>query len=319
MIVSSPQMNGFSPGSMKVDPGHPSSSDWRARAHELASQELDFIYNPTFRSATEGERIMAALPARVDAREHQWKPGRGLPNHLARLCEAKLLKPAEETALFRRLNYSKFAADRLRRKLNLSRPSHKVVAQLEQLLNQAHWDRDRIVQANLRLVVSIAKKFASAKYSFDDLLSEGIGSLLRAVEKFDYDRGFRFSTYATQAIRRTLVRQVQTLQREGTRFVSSDPLLLADQHDETTDPVASQARWENLRSNLRRLLARLEPRDRSIIRRRFGLDQQAEVQTLQSIAAELGVCKERVRQLETRAIDRLRTLAAKIQLAPPEE
>jgi RNA polymerase primary sigma factor len=316
MISLAPPPSGASTQSSAQ--GANSAIEWRSLARQLAAQELEFIYNPDFRSPAEGRKILNALPTQIDPLEQQWQPGRGLPTHLARLCEAKLLKPDEEKALFRRLNYCKYAADRLRRKLNVSRPSHKQIAQIQDLLTQAHQDRDRIVRANLRLVISIAKKFANSRVGFDDLLSEGIGSLLRAVEKFDYDRGFRFSTYATQAIRRTLVRHLQTAQRDATRFVSADTLTFADQHDDAADPHLIQTRWENLRGNLRRLLARLEPRDRSIIRRRFGLDQQAEVQTLQSLAAELGVCKERVRQLEARAIDRLRALAAKVHLEPPE-
>ncbi|WP_425616108.1 sigma-70 family RNA polymerase sigma factor [Anatilimnocola sp. NA78] len=291
----------------------------RKVAHQLASQETDFISNATFRSAREGKQIMDALPLDVDPREQQWQPGKGMPVHLSRLCEAKLLKPAEEAALFRRLNFCKFEADRLRRKLNLRKPSREHIAQIEALHRQAKVDRDRIVRANLRLVISIAKKFSSPRVPFDDLLSEGIGSLLRAVEKFDYDRGFRFSTYATQAIRRTLCRHMQTAQRDGIRFVNADAQLFEARCEETSDPVQTEARWEDLRKNLRRLLNRLDPRERAIIRRRFGLDHEADVQTLQSLAEELGVCKERVRQLEMRAIAKLRSLAEQIKLAPPED
>ncbi|QDU31068.1 RNA polymerase sigma factor SigA2 [Anatilimnocola aggregata] len=292
---------------------------WREAAHQLAALEPEFMYNAAFRSPRHGREIMAALPLEVDPREQQWQPGKGMPVHLARLCEAKLLKPAEEVALFRRMNYCKYEADRLRRKLNPQRPNRELVHQIEACLLQAKADRDRIVRANLRLVVSIAKKFANPRLAFDDLLSEGIGSLLRAAEKFDYDRGFRFSTYATQAVRRTLCRYLQNSQRDDRRFVNADALLFEDQHEEQTDPALTESRWEDLRRNLKRLLARLDPRERAIIRRRFGLDEQAEVQTLQSLAEELGVCKERVRQLEMRAISKLRTLAEKVKLAPPEE
>jgi len=293
--------------------------EWIRRAHQLASQETEFIFNAAFRGVRAARQIMDALPREVDTREQHWQPGKGMPVHLARLCEAKLLKPDEEVALFRRLNFCKYEADRLRRKVNLRRPNPEHIGQIEALLKQAHADRERIVRANLRLVVSIAKKFSSPRVPFDDLLSEGIGSLLRAVEKFDFDRGFRFSTYATQAIRRTLCRHMQNAQRDGNRFVNADAVLFEARCEEVTDPAQTEARWEDLRSNLRRLLNRLDPRERAIIRRRFGLDHEADVQTLQSLAEELGVCKERVRQLEMRAIAKLRTLAEKIKLAPPED
>jgi RNA polymerase primary sigma factor len=284
----------------------------RQTARELAAAEIQFIDNPAFRQTGAADQIMDALPRRADAREASWQPGKNMPPHLAQLCAAKLLKPAEETALFRRMNYCKYSAELLRRKLNPSRANARLVGRIQELLSQATSDRDWIVQANLRLVVSIAKKFANAQLTFEDLLSDGIASLLRAVEKFDFDRGFRFSTYATQAIRRSLCRQQQSAQRESRRFVAADPLLFADDRDSAS--TLTVARWEELRNKLKRLLARLDPRERSIIRRRFGLDQEADVQTLQSLAEDLGVCKERVRQLEMRAIAKLRTFAERVKL-----
>jgi RNA polymerase primary sigma factor len=290
----------------------------RKLARQLVAAELNFIYHADFSLPNVGDEIMSAIAPRADGVESQWKPDRSMPAYLARLCEAKLLKHSEETALFRRMNYCKYKADCLRRTLNVSRPSRNSIERIQQLVGQANADRDRLVRANLRLVISIAKKFTNPRVLFDDLVSEGIGSLLRAVEKFDFDRGFRFSTYATQAIRRTLCRQLQNAQRDGSRFVTSDTLQLEPQAEEQTDPGLREARWEQLRGNLKRLLARLDPRERAIIRRRFGLDHASDVQTLQSLAHEMGVCKERVRQLEVRAIAKLRALADQGRLPPPE-
>lgn len=294
----------------------PANAELRATAERLAALELEYIYNPEFNSLEAGEAILSAVPPSVDPRESQWKPGKSMPAFLVRLCEAALLKPAEEFALFRRMNYCKFAADRLRRSLNLSRPSLKVIKQIQSLKQQAEADRDRIVQSNLRLVISIAKKFASRRVGFEDLLSEGIGSLLRAVEKFDYDRGFRFSTYATQAVRRSFCRQLETAQRDSQRFVCGDAQLFADLSTEPTDSTLTEARWEALRTSLRRLIGKLDPRERLIVRRRFGLDDHDEIQTLQSLADEMGVSKERVRQLEIRAIAKLRQFAERVRFAP---
>jgi RNA polymerase primary sigma factor len=285
-----------------------SASQLRHTTRQLAATEIQFIDNSVFRSRTQSDEIMDAVPRTFDGSETNWKPGKGLPSHLAQLCAARLLKPTEETALFRRMNFCKYSAELLRRELNPSRPSRKLVRDIQALLTQATADRDRIVQANLRLVISIAKKFATPVFDFEELLSDGIASLLRAVEKFDFDRGFRFSTYATQAIRRALSRQLQTAQRDSRRFVETDERLIADQREAVNESTMTVSRWEALRSQLRRLLLRLDPRERSIIRRRFGLEQEADVQTLQSLAEELGVCKERVRQLEMRAIAKLRTL-----------
>ena len=144
-------------------------------------------------------------------------------------------------------------------------------------------------------------------------------SLLKAVEKFDFARGYRFSTYATMAIRRTLVRHVQIAHRQRNRFQTSDELRLQRvlQHDAIKS--MSEERWNELNRALTRMLARLDSREQVIIRSRFGLGEDRQVKTLQALAGEIGVCKERVRQLETRAIAKLRSMADQVRLAPPEE
>jgi RNA polymerase primary sigma factor len=288
-----------------------------AQTAEMLSQlDGEFIFNPCFASEHADSEIMP-FPAEEAEVELRWKPGPGMPTHLARLCERKLLAPTQERELFRRMNYAKYRIAALRPKLDSRKPNQKLAAQISQYVAVAFADRNHIVQANLRLVVSIAKKFADARNSFDDLLSEGITTLMRAAEKFDYDRGFRFSTYATQAIHRTLCRTVSLAQRDRARFVATDTSLLEGTPDDEAEGMSEQ-RWESLRGALSRLLGKLDPRERMIIRRRFGLDRTRQVHTLQSLAGEFGVCKERVRQLETRAMIKLRAMADQTKLTAEE-
>ncbi|ADB16307.1 RNA polymerase, sigma 32 subunit, RpoH [Pirellula staleyi DSM 6068] len=292
--------------------------DWRTAAKSLASAELDYIHNESFKEPGIDHEILGSMP--LDSTSiSNWTPGREMPAHLARMCETSLLSPTEERDLFRRMNFAKYTADVLRRKINTDHPDRELIVSIERLIAQALADRNRIVRANLRLVVSIAKKFSDARNSFDDLLSEGITSLLRAVEKFDYDRGFRFSTYATQAVRRTLCRSLQQLMRDRTRFMNAETSLFEDTPEEERPGTMSEARFDELRRALAKMLSKLDPRERSIIRCRFGLDRKEQVQTLQSLAGEFGVCKERVRQLEMRAISKLRSMAEEIDLTPVEE
>ena len=89
-----------------------------------------------------------------------------MPAHLARMCETALLKAEEEKLLFRRMNFAKFRAEQLRRKLNPEDPKPTLILEIESLLERAALDKDRIVRANLRLVVSIAKKFSDLRNSF---------------------------------------------------------------------------------------------------------------------------------------------------------
>ncbi len=136
--------------------------------------------------------------------------------------------------------------------------------------------------------MSIAKKFADVRNSFEELLSEGITSLMKAVEKFDYARGFRFSTYATLAVRRTLYRKVMGERNERARYVTSESMQIEHEQDRVAGTM-TEGRWATLQAALLRMLGQLDARERLIIRHRFGLEEAREVTTLQSLAKRLGV------------------------------
>lgn len=291
--------------------------NWKTTARRLASLETQWIHNTSFQAPDAEQEILQSFDlAETQALSAEtWNPVRALPAHLARMCEAPLLKPEAERLLFRRMNFAKYRADQLRRQLNPDRPDRAVIRKLESWLAVARTDRDRIVQANLRLVVSLAKKFATPTFSFDTLLSEGIVTLLKAVEKFDYDRGYRFSTYATLAVRRSLYRWVKQSHRDQQRFATAESECLEATADPGGAPSLSEQRYCELSRALAELLERLDPRERQIISRRFGLERHGEVPSLQQLAGEFGVCKERIRQLERRALDRLRVMADEMQLS----
>lgn len=292
--------------------------NWKAAARKLAALETQWIHNESFQ-ATDAEQVIlnSSELTPADAPTVQsWKPVRTLPAHLARLCEAALLQPEEERLLFRRMNFAKYRADQLRRQLDPARPSRALIDRVEALLQRARADRDRIVQANLRLIVSLAKKFTTPVFSFDALLSEGIATLLKAVEKFDYARGYRFSTYATLAVRRSLYRWVKQTHRDQQRFAAADEQSLEHTADAASTDGLSERRYRELSQALTGLLERLNPREREIISRRFGLSHDGDLPSLQQLAGEFGVCKERIRQLERRALDRLRVMAEAMHLPP---
>jgi RNA polymerase primary sigma factor len=233
-----------------------------------------------------------------------------LPSHLAGLCEHPLLSQENERAMFQRMNYLKFRASRIAGQVDhVSCLNQWDMERIAGLLRAAKWHRDSIVQANLRLVISIVKKFSNQHCSFDDLLSDGIIALMRAVEKFDYERGFRFSTYATQVVRRNCYRMVMERQQERLRVTNSMNEPGMDVADDVHSPTMSEGRWNSLRGHLGLLLDQLDRREKFIIRARFSLGSHRRVQTLQALADALGVSKERIRQLEKRAMDKLKLLA----------
>jgi RNA polymerase primary sigma factor len=286
---------------------------WR----RLRGQPIDWIANDFFDHPDAELRILGeALLARWDggsslSKSHRLKD---LPPHLARLCETRLLKPEEEAELFRRMNYLRHVAKRERDRLEVEGPSEAGVRRVRGLLQAADWHRDLIVRSNMRLVISIVKKFVNPHNLFDDLLSDGIMALIRAVEKFDYDRGFRFSTYATQVVRRNAYRNVMARQKERTKVTTSLEDGNFDFDDQETQGGISPDRWNLLRSKLTALLDKLDRREKLIVRARFSLGSHRRVQTLQRIADSLGVSKERVRQLEKRALEKLRELAISLEL-----
>ena len=218
-----------------------SNAELKAQTKRRLREEIAFISNPAFANVELGKQLFS-VPLGLAERQAELgiaairRSGIDMPIHLGRLCEAPLLKPEQEQMLFQRMNYLLQQAAMHRGMLNANRPSRVRLELIERLKALAAWHRDRIVEANLRLVFSIVKKFVNPNNTFDDLLSDGIVALIRAVEKFDFDRGFRFSTYATQVIRRNSYRTVVLNQQERQKTVGG----LQDMDLDLTDEGANR-------------------------------------------------------------------------------
>jgi RNA polymerase primary sigma factor len=293
-----------------IVPEHKTPESVMLSAKRLLTEEIEFIGRADFSDSDACSQIFSdghLLPIAPESATRGKTPD--LPPHLARLCEAKLLTPEEEQSIFSRMNFLKFRANQLRQELSLETPDCWTVRRIEALMKAADWYRDRMIKANMRLVISIVKKFVNIQNSFDDLLSDGIVALLRAVDKFDVGLGFRFSTYATQVVRRNTYRQVMDKQTERQRITLSIHDSGVDVSDEHRSPGMSEDRWHELRSRLTTMLDQLDRREKLIVRARFSLGGHRRIQTLQRLADKLGVSKERVRQLEKRALEKLRDLA----------
>jgi RNA polymerase primary sigma factor len=282
-------------------------------------KEIGFIGNPSFSERSKGAELFADALGLAPRQTELGiaalrKSGVDLPIHLSRLCEAPLLKPEQEKMLFERMNFLLQQAAVHRSLLSVARPSISRLELVEKLVAMANWHRDRIVEANLRLVFSIVKKFVNSNNTFDDLLSDGIIGLIRSVEKFDFSRGFRFSTYATQVVRRNSYQAVVTKQEERQKVVGGLQDLDIDVSEEDRTGTISESRWHELRARLSVMLNELDRREKFIIRARFSLGSHRKVHTLQTLADRLGISKERVRQLERRAMEKLQGMAGDLKL-----
>jgi RNA polymerase primary sigma factor len=280
--------------------------------------------------------------------------------YLREMARVPLLKIEEEVRLAKALEAGRRAQDIL--KHNGSDPKEQEV--LERQIEEGLAAREHLIKANTRLVVSIAKKYMGRGVPFLDLIQEGNLGLMKAVEKFDYSRGYRFSTYATWWIRQTITRaiadqgrtirvpvhmsdrirrlyntarsleqmhgrrptpeeiatemdieprKVQWMLRVSWRPISLERPVGEDEDSELgsfvedeTSPTPTQSAYRNLLGEkIEELLATLSPREARILRLRFGL-LNGRSYTLEEVGQKFGLTRERIRQIEGKALRRLR-------------
>ncbi|MAN06097.1 MAG: hypothetical protein CMJ56_04400 [Planctomycetaceae bacterium] len=239
--------------------------------------------------------------------------GRSLSPYLASLYQTRLLSKDEEQFYFRRMNWLKFQALQKRNRLDPKRATMKQMKQIEAVLAEAETVKAILITSNLRLVVSIAKKFNEPSHSFDELISEGNVALMRSVEKFNFALGNRFSTYATYAIQRHFFRISHKSRQYRNRFASDDEPV-KDRAEEVSDHESCSPDQVNyLKTLFSKFLHQLESREQQIVLARFGFNGD-KPKTFRQLGTEMGVCKERIRQIQTRAIAKLRTMAEEANL-----
>ncbi len=287
------------------------------RALRLKEAKLEHMPHPSFEDPAAAAEILGPISEPADGKPpRRTKAPKGLPPYLASLYEVPLLSREQEAHLFRKMNYLRFRAGKLRDSIEPAKARTGDLDEVERLQDEALAVKNQIISANLRLVVSIAKRHVGPSNDFFHLVSDGNMSLIRAVEKFDYARGNKFSTYASWAIMKNFARTIPEENYRRDRFVTGHEEMFEAAADNRSDEHEYENAQKRMQAAVKGMLGRLDDRERRIIVSRYGINGASE-QTLEQLGRELGITKERVRQIESRAQEKLRKIADEEKLDLP--
>jgi RNA polymerase primary sigma factor len=229
------------------------------------------------------------------------RPSRQRSPALARLCQFDVLGAEEERRLFRRLKEARDEVARSRAFDRAKIPN----ASSNNSAARAIALRNRIAICNLRLVVSVAKNFATPQKCVDDLVSEASLLLLRCVEQFDAGRGTRFSTYATRALIHHFARLRRRERQRTVRSLSFDSAKRGRPDSRRCEGIERLVHVEELQ-RLKMRLAEMPTGERALLAGRFGLGREGVPMTFRELGTSHGLSKEWARVMTAGAIERLR-------------
>jgi len=268
------------------------------RAKALLAQKIEFVPSKEFLKENAGEKILAEpvkiqQPASAENFETFELLGEHLlPEYLQTLKDTPVLNREQERRLFRRYNYLKYLAVTTRAGIKPTLVSGEVIRQIEDYLAEAETIRKTIVVANLRLVVSIASRHVKSGASFLELVSRGNFALIKAVEEFDYTKGFRFSKRASLSI----AKEYAKVSGKSTQLSRERAASLADiQRDLRATAAADLAAVERAHQSLTQVIKNeLDEREQYVILNHFGLTGspvKKKTKTLNQIGEDLSLTK----------------------------
>jgi RNA polymerase sigma factor (sigma-70 family) len=288
----------------------------QATLKQILTSKCDFVPNPLFEKADAEKKIFDEAPP-ISRPDTSWyhpvmenlTDARGVHN-----VGTVLLTAAEERALFLQFNYCRYSVAQLRKQIGDGPVDPELATQILEWYRKAEAYRDQIAQTNLALVLAMAKRTRMSEVDFSDLVSEGNMALLRAVDKFDAARGFKFSTYACRAILKAFSRSGIKLSKYRQFFPTDfDPKLEKSDYMERKRESHEDDCVDELRQIIKDNRASLTDIEQEVIEHRFALgkrrqaDPEASPLTLEQVGQIIGVTKERVRQIQNKALEKIRT------------
>ncbi len=293
------------------------------KAQRVKNLPIRFVTNPLF-DLPDAEDVILRVLSEQAARENAVPPPTGanndiwsrvpanVPLYVAEAFRQPLMPCPLVRDAFRRMNYLKARASRLQAQLDVHGARVEDVAAIEDLLARAGAIRNEILQAHLRVVVHVARRHQHTGENLFELISDGNLWLMRAVENYDFARGVKFTTYLTYVLMKNFARRPGERRnpnghREARLILAQDSLL--DQLGAAEDPnIPDAVDMLMLQGRLADALACLPRRERDLLAAHYGLEAGQGPMSLARIAERMGITKVRVRQIEQRALRRLRRI-----------
>jgi RNA polymerase sigma factor (sigma-70 family) len=281
----------------------------RARIESLLDENFKFMDSHVFRRKYV-EKELFAEDSEPELPLTSWYQPTRDDDSATVTATPQLMSAAEERLMFYRFNYCKMRLSQLKRKFRTEGMTQESAREFLEWHRKFEHFREYMVRTNLALVLAMAKRTRLGEVDFAEVVSEGNMALLRAVDKFNVDRGFKFSTYACRAILKAFSRTAMKASRHRTRFpVEFEPdLEKSDWHDRRRNAVEEDC-IDELKAIVDRNLADLSNIEQTVIRRRFNWKQADESPlTLDEVGRIIGVTKERVRQIQNKALAKIRAV-----------
>lgn len=284
--------------------------------NQVMSSEQDFIDSPAFYDENANDLIYRDAPEIQKPDTTWYHPVMDdlstARNRTVKSAQQVILTGAEEKVLFHQFNYARFRIWKVQQDAWAAPSRQPVPEQGDEILRWyrvADRVREQIAETNLALVLAMAKRTRMSEVDFADLVSEGNMALLRAVDKFDAGRGYKFSTYACRAILKAFSRQGMKLSKYRSRFPTDfDPKLERSNFLEVKRESFEKDAAEEVKRIVLENRCDLSDVERTVIEHRFGLEtgELEKPMTLEQVGQIIGVTKERVRQIQNKAMEKIK-------------